>query len=150
MGGYTANRLRDSGKYPGVNFDALGATKSGADPRFPGVHHLDLPRAMADRSEAEKAGHDRASLASAESSVKALTTSKDDALRPGELSAKAEASKAEAMKHTVEGKGSIDVHVRAPKGTEVKAKSSGMFQKTSLNRSFAGERSQEALHPAER
>ena len=72
-----------------------------------------------------------------------------DTPRAGELSAKAGRQRAEEMKHSVEGKGSIDVHVRAPRGTDVKAKGSGLFQKTSLNRSFAGERSPEHSNPSE-
>jgi hypothetical protein len=50
MGGYTAKRVQKD--FPNVKFDALGATKSGADPRFPGVHHLDLTGALANREEA--------------------------------------------------------------------------------------------------
>ena len=53
------------------------------------------------------------------------------------------------MQHTVKGSGEINVNVRAPKGTDVKARGGGMFEKTNLNRSFAHERSQEHASPAE-
>jgi hypothetical protein len=49
----------------------------------------------------------------------------------GELGAAAE------MTHKVEGSGTIDVNVNAPRGTSVKADSGGMFKDVNLNRQFS-------------
>jgi hypothetical protein len=100
MGGYTANRLR--GDYPGVKFDALGATKNGADARFQGVRHLDLPRALADKEEKERLDRDRATLAPAGSSIGLIKN-------PGALSASAD--KASSMTHKVDVNGSRHIKV---------------------------------------
>jgi hypothetical protein len=56
---------------------------------------------------------------------------------PGELSAASE------QLHRVEGKGTIDVNVNAPRGTTVKAGSEGMFKDVNLNRQFSMPRADE-------
>ena len=51
-GGYTLRRLKKD--FPKAKFTELGTGKGGSDPRFPGVSHMKLPRAEAERAEAGK------------------------------------------------------------------------------------------------
>ena len=98
------------------------------------------PKALGDSlsDTARDPGSARPSLAPAGSSIGLIKN-------PGALSASAD--KASSMTHKVEGTGHIKVDVNGPAGTKASAKGSGLFNKTTLNRNMANQRSSEHSQP---
>jgi hypothetical protein len=147
MGAYTLERLKRDQKFmaahPNLKMTGIGGTKSGADPDFPGVKHLDLPGALAAREEAKaKATQTAAATPTPPEKPKTDSAATNPALASAKMAegglvlgpdsgAELDHFMGRDVRRIL---GKLIVDVNAPAGTSVDAEGGGIFKAIQLNR----------------